>query len=321
MSNNLDSNHVILIGSGPMAVAYAEVLMEKGVNFSVIGRGASSANEFYRNTGIKPYEGGVEKYLLDKSISTDSMVIIATGLESLMISLKVLLNAGIKRILVEKPAAVSIEELLANQKELIKFSDKIFVAYNRRFYSSVIEAKKIIDHDGGLLSMHFEFTEWAHRIEALGKSEQVKKNWFFANSTHVVDLAFYLAGKPVTLQSFSQNRNLKWNSNSIFCGAGVTSDNVLFSYLSNWESAGRWGIELLTHKRRIYLKPLEGIGIQLKDSIAINEHTFDNFLDLKFKPGIYKQIEAFINGEDKKLLNLQEHVVNTIEIYQKILHS
>ncbi len=304
-----------------MAVAHAEVLMEKGVNFSVIGRGSSSAHEFYKSTRIKPYEGGLEKYLLDNSISTDSMVIIATGLESLMISLKVLLNAGIKRILVEKPAAVSIEELLANQQELIKFSDKIFVAYNRRFYSSVIEAKKIIDQDGGLLSMHFEFTEWAHRIEALGKSEQVKKNWFFANSTHVVDLAFYLAGKPVSLKSFSQNRNLKWHSNSIFCGAGVTSDNVLFSYLSNWESAGRWGIELLTHKRRIYLKPLESLGSQLKDSTAINEHNFDNSLDQKFKPGIYKQIEAFINGEDKKLLNLQEHVVNTIEIYQKILHS
>lgn len=321
MSDNVVSNHVLLIGAGPMAAAYAAVLMEKGINFSVIGRGPNSANEFYKSTGIKPYEGGLKKYLLHNSIPKDLQAIIATGPESLMASLQTLLKAGVKRVLVEKPAAVSIEELLENEQELTQFGADIFVAYNRRFYSSVIEAKKMIEKDGGLLSMHFEFTEWAHRIELLGKLAQVTENWFFANSTHVVDLAFYLSGKPVKLQSFSHNRSLKWHSKSIFCGAGVTSDNVLFSYLSNWESAGRWGIELLTCKRRIYLKPLEGIGIQLKDSVSVNEHIFDNSLDQKFKPGIYKQVEAFINREDEKLLNLQEHVTNTTEVYQKILHS
>ena len=36
---------VYLIGAGPMAEAYAKVLVALGVNFSVIGRGQSSARK------------------------------------------------------------------------------------------------------------------------------------------------------------------------------------------------------------------------------------------------------------------------------------
>lgn len=50
--------------------------------------------------------------------------------------------------------------------------------------------KKIIAEDGGITSFNFEFTEWAHVIEKLDYPREVFENWFFVNSTHVVDLAF-----------------------------------------------------------------------------------------------------------------------------------
>ncbi len=167
--------------------------------------------------------------------------------------------------------------------------------------------------------MYFDFTEWAHKIEALLKAPGVKENWFFANSTHVIDLAFFLAGEPFQWQAYSKSGNLNWHAKTNFAGAGVTNKGVLFSYLSNWESAGRWGIELLTEKRRIYLRPLESISIQQKGSLAVLEHSFDNSLDKLYKPGLYLQIDAFLKGNCNHLQNIAEHIKCSKYVYSKML--
>lgn len=311
---------IILVGAGPMAIAYAEVLKAMNKTFKVIGRGLKSAGEFEHKIGVKPFQGGLSSFLVENQINKDSRVIIATGTETLMSSLLMLVDAGVSNILIEKPAALSIEELLSKESKLSSVANSIFVAYNRRFYASVAEAERLITEDGGLLSMYFEFTEWAHRIEPLTKATGVKENWFFANSSHVVDLAFYLAGKPVEWNSFSKKGELSWHERVNFVGAGITEKQVLFSYLSNWESAGRWSIELLTKNRRIYLKPLEGIQIQLKGSVDINEHFFDDELDRNFKPGLFKQVEAFLwDVKKEKMVSLAEQIGTSKYIYKKIL--
>jgi predicted dehydrogenase len=306
---------VFLIGTGQMAVDYLTVLKEQNFATTIIGRGEKSAIKFESITGIKPFIGGFEEYLKNGSLPKNSYVIIATGTEVLMPTLVKALDAGAYRVLIEKPAAISIEELIQNEERLKPYGDKVFVAYNRRFYASVIEAQRMIEEDGGLQTMHFEFTEWAHKIEPLTKAPGVKENWFFANSTHVVNLAFYLAGKPIDWKAFSKAGSLKWHSKSNFTGAGITEKGVLFSYLSNWESAGRWGIELLTKNRRIYLKPMENIHIQEKGTIAVVEHKFDDALDLNFKPGLYQQVEAFIIGGNDRLPTINEHIYNSKTIY------
>ena len=237
---------VFLIGTGQMAIDYFAVLNNQNYDITVIGRGEESAINFELNTGIKPFIGGLHSYLNTHSLPENAYVIIATGTEALMSSLLLILNAGAYKVLIEKPAAISMMELIANEEKLRLYSNNVFIAYNRRFYASVLEAQKMIEEDGGLQSIHFEFTEWAHKIEPLIKADGVKENWFFANSTHVVDLAFYLAGKPLEWNAFSKSGKLKWHSKTNFVGAGITENGVLFSYLSNWESAGRWAIELLT---------------------------------------------------------------------------
>ena len=314
----MDKN-IIIVGSGPMAMDYAKVLISQDKKFDVIGRGEESAAKFEIQTGVKPFIGGLEKYLDHNSLGVNSYVIITTGTEALMYSLLLVLKAGAHKILIEKPAAISIEELIQNEEKLKPYYKKVFIAYNRRFYASVIEAQKMIEEDGGLQTMHFEFTEWAHVIGPLEKAPGVKENWFFANSTHVVDLAFYLAGQPVQWQAYSKSGSLKWHSKTNFTGAGITEKGVLFSYLSNWESAGRWAVELLTEKRRIYLKPMEGTSIQEKGTVAIVEHKFDNAADLEFKPGLKKQLEAYLNDDETKLLNIKDHLSVSKEVYSKII--
>jgi predicted dehydrogenase len=310
---------VFLIGTGQMANDYFAVLNNQNYDITVIGRGEESAIKFESNTGIKPFIGGLNSYLNTHSLPENAYVIIATGTEALMSSLLLILKAGACKVLIEKPAAISIMELIANEEKLGLYSNNVFVAYNRRFYASVLEAQKMIEEDGGLQSIHFEFTEWAHKIEPLIKAGGVKENWFFANSTHVVDLAIYLAGIPLDWKAFSKSGKLKWHSKTNFVGAGITEKGVLFSYLSNWESAGRWSLELLTKKRRIYLKPLEEISVQEKGSIEVKEHKFDNSLDVKFKPGLFNQTKSFIEDVNSCLLRLEDHINITKNIYYKIL--
>jgi predicted dehydrogenase len=309
---------VFLIGTGQMALDYFAVL--KGQNFTttVIGRGEESAIKFESKTGVIPFTGGFDEYINKNGLPENAYVIIATGTEILMPVLLSAVKAGAYKILVEKPAAISIQELIENEEKLKSYSENIFVAYNRRFYASVIEAKKMIEEDGGLQTIHFEFTEWAHVIGPLEKAPGVKENWFFANSTHVVDLAFYLAGKPVKWQAYSKEGTLEWHSKTNFSGAGITENGVLFSYLSNWESAGRWAVELLTEKRRIYLKPIESISVQEKGTVIVVEHKFDDSLDLEFKPGLFRQTLAFLKEDNLRFINIEEHLKNSKHIYSEI---
>lgn len=311
---------IYLIGTGPMSQAYAQVLKFLKKDFIVIGRGEASAEKFNEVINVQPFVGGLDLFLKKHHFSNEDHVILATGTEALMPTLKQVLISGAGSVLIEKPAALSIEELLENEKFLNPFADNIFVAYNRRFYASVQEALKLIEADGGLESMHFEFTEWAHKIEPLVKAPGVKENWFFANSTHVVDLAFFIAGKPKHWNAYTLPGKLNWHPKTKFAGAGITEKGVLFSYNSNWESAGRWGIELMTYNRKIILKPLEDVQIQMKGSIDTAILNINHNHELEFKPGLYNQIVSFLNNEKDSFTTMKEHIENTNNIYKKMIH-
>lgn len=307
---------IYIIGTGPMAQEYTKVLLDKQLECIVIGRGETSANKFFEQIGIRPITGGVEKYLTNHSFNEKDQFIIATGTENLMSILLLVLSAGIVNILIEKPAALSIDQLLANESTLKKFEAKIYVAYNRRFYKSTQKALQMIKEDGGLQSIQFEFTEWAHKIEPLVKAEGVKENWFFANSTHVIDLAFFIAGQPNNWQAFVATGQLNWHPKSKFVGAGITQEGVLFSYHSNWESAGRWGIQLCTNKRKIILQPLEELQTQAVGSLAIEYMPLE---PTQYKEGMEVQLVRFLTNDDRELCSLEAHIFNTKQVYSKIL--
>lgn len=124
---------IYLIGTGPMAQAHAKVLLHLKKEFTVIGRGNTSAGTFYSEVGVQPITGGIDSYLSSHQLKVQDNVIIATGSEALMPTLKKVLLAGVGKVLVENPAAISIEELLENEAFLKPFGNKVFVAYNRRF--------------------------------------------------------------------------------------------------------------------------------------------------------------------------------------------
>jgi predicted dehydrogenase len=303
-----DNVNLLLVGAGPMAISYAQVLTSLKKEFCVIGRGEVSARQFQEKTFIEPIMGGVESYLKEHTVPATA--IIATSVENLASCAKRLIEAGVKNILLEKPGGLDISQIEEIGRLARLRSSRVIVAYNRRFYTSVERAKNIIEEDGGLRALYFEFTEWSHVVEHTKKPAIVKAKWFLANSTHVVDLAFHLAGLPEKWCYNILGGNNWHPSGTRFVGSGITDQNILFTYQADWESAGRWGIELQTAKRKLYLRPMEQLFVQEKGSLQIEqEHIYDD-RDLQYKPGLYRQVEAFLKGKDTVACTLEEQLRN-----------
>lgn len=299
---------VLLIGAGGMAQAYASVLQSLNITPKVLGRGAASAASFAKATGIQPSTGALETQLAD--VDPNAVAIVTVNAHALAHTTQTLIAHGIKRLLVEKPAALDLEEMARLQTAASAVNAEVYVAYNRRFLASVIEADRMIAEDGGLVSLRFDFSEPARRIGALGKPERELSTWFYGNSTHVVDLAFHFFGCPDALDArIAGQHGVDWHPQAgVFAGFGYRRDGATIAWHANWVSPGRWGMEVLTHERRIILQPLEKLRVQTHDSFAETDVALEDGDDLAFKPGLLRQTRAFLSGEDAdRLVSLDAH--------------
>lgn len=312
-----ETTMIWIIGAGVIACEYAKILNALDKEFICIGRGEQSAKCFEETIGAPVIIGGLNNYLGTKPTMPEA-VIIATNAEQLAGSTIDLVNYGVKRILCEKPGFNNPSELDAVYAAVIEKGAEVYYAYNRRFFAATLAAEKVIEEDGGLLSFNFEFTEWGHVIEKSLRSQEVKKNWFYANSTHVIDLAFFLGGTPVDMKCFAKDKSA-FNNPINFAGAGKTDKNVLFSYNANWNAPGRWAVELLTLKHRIYLKPMEQLQLQDKGSVKVYPVEIDDYLDKEFKPGFYLETKAFLEDDNSRLCSLDLQKNNVKNVYNKIL--
>ena len=310
------SNPIWLIGSGNIGAEYAKVLKSLKQDFLVIGRGAESAELFNSKTGIPVIPGGIDNFLRTNPAISDC-AIVAVNIPNLKDTVISLSEAGIRNILVEKPGFLYPDELDVILSVLSSNNTNAYIAYNRRFYSSVIKAEEIIIADGGVTSFNFEFTEWGYILEKLNKTKGELENMLYGNSSHVIDMAFYMGGFPQKLIAYTSG-SLSWHKPAIFAGAGVSEKNALFSYQANWDAPGRWGVEVLTKKHRLIFRPLEKLQIQEIGSVEIKFIDIDNHLDVEFKPGFYLQTDAFIKGDTTRLCSYQQQVEHVKKFYSII---
>lgn len=304
--------NILLIGAGFMAKEYYKTLKVHGFSAKVIGRGIESAKSFEKEFNCAVFRGGLETFISENTeIFTHAVV--ASNIECLNDNVSSLIKLGVKNILVEKPGALKLGEL----NSILDISDnvgaQIFIAYNRRFFQSVLYAKQIIEQDDGIKSIHFEFTEWIDNIHDVGYHPSILENLVLANSSHVIDTVFHLAGQPISLNSIVAGRGLlDWHKvGAIFCGSGMFPNDIPFSYHANWNAPGRWGIEILTKKHRLYLKPMEKLHIQKMNSTKIELVEKDYNVDIIYKPGMHDLLKSFFNNtSDPRLCSLGEHIRN-----------
>lgn len=317
MVNKNPKNKLLLVGTGGMGTEYAKVLQSLKKGFLAVGRSLQSVQTFTEKTGVLATAGGIENWL-NKKEPLPETAIVAVDETQLGAVTRLLLKNGVHHILVEKPGGLNLADLKQTALTAKKYQAKVFVAYNRRFYASVLKAQEIIKKDGGVTSFNFDFTERSYLVEKLDKPSAVKKEWLLANSSHVIDLAFLLGGQPKKIKAYRAG-GLTWHpSASIFSGSGISEKGALFSYQANWESAGRWGLEIMTPKHKLIFRPLEKLQIQKLGQMNTEEVPPKDSLDQKFKPGLYRLVQSFLASQNN-LPTINEQLKNAK--YCKIIND
>jgi predicted dehydrogenase len=289
-------HQILLVGTGQMAREYIKVLFHLGVaaeEIQVVGRSRAKAGEFAQEFGVSCLWGGTPALA---EIPVFERAIIAVSHLELAEVTMALLQKGYRSILLEKPGALYKSQLNLMQEEATRRAAQIFVAFNRRFYDSVDAARRMVSEDGGLLSCSFDFTE-VERLVLMDQDrlpEPVLHRWGVVNSLHVIDLFLYLAGMPANW-TCQQGGSLHWHPrNAIFCGSGVTERGIFFSYLATWAGAGRWGLELTTPSRKLFLRPLETLEVQHKGQFDLERAALDPE-GIGLKPGLLGQVKSFLS--------------------------
>lgn len=308
---------ILIVGAGQIARHYLKVIESLGHRAIVIGQGKNNIELIQKDfSKAKAFAGGIENWIKENEVP--SYAIIATPIDHLTEATKALLNAGCKDLLVEKPLTYSIEE--ANEITVLanSLTAQVNIAFNRRSYVSVSEAARLIAQDGGVSSFHFDFTEAVFRINPKKYSKETNKYWGIANSSHVIDTAFYLGGKPKWIESRQSGTAVPWHpSGSIFTGIGETEQKIPFTYHANWGCPGKWNIEIMTPKRKLFFSPMEQLYQQHEGIFKVELVELDYSVDLDYKPGFYKQVSSWLEGK-KSLMNSVE-LGEELLLLQKIM--
>lgn len=313
----MEKERVLVIGAGNIAAEYCKIVSAMGFEPVLVGRAPEKTIALANELNIAEYySGGVDELSADFNFPTKAIV--ATSIDTLYYVTVSLLNRNVTNILVEKPAFLHQEEgeflrELTNEK-----SANLFVAYNRRSYASTRTALRIIKEDGGVSSVHFDFTEAISRIDPKKYAKNALQSWVLSNSTHVIDTAFLFTGIPKRLDGQVTGNAVEWHpSGSIFTGNGISVKRIPFTYHANWGSAGRWGIEIHTPKRKLILRPMEELSEQKWGSFEIEKITLNREKEELYKPGFYLQVKDFLYNHDTILCNINE-LVNLHYWFSKI---
>ena len=222
--------------------------------------------------------------LLDNTRNYDA-IMLAVNIDSTFEILNELMDTN-KPILVEKPVSLKSKEIERLAK---KNNKKVFVGYNRRYYSSTAMAKKFITSMSNV-SATFTIPEKDHLR-------------FYHNSSHIIDLMNY----------FFDNVKLK-HVNHLFIGKRISGLTAFFStrrgdminLISNWHAPSNFKIEITHKDKKIEMMPIEKSsfyhGMEIIEPTKSNPNrkyipkliktSIDDKAEKNFKPGFYKQAKC-----------------------------
>jgi predicted dehydrogenase len=291
---------ILIIGSGGIAEQYCIALSQMKIkDVTILSRSFDNASSLAKNFNFNPMGGGYEENL--KMLKKFDLVIIALPINSLILATKTALESGQTNILVEKPGSLYFDDLLELNSKIL--NQKIRIAYNRLVYPNFHLLKELVSKEGGILSCNFSFTEWIHTINFKNNDSDIYERWGISNSLHVISMVAELIGFPKKLHPIQYGK-FSWHpSGSIFVGSGMSEQNIPFSYHSNWESGGRWGIEIMTKENVYRLTPLENLYVCPKGSVEWKKINFElAFSSVKF--GISEEIALMLDHDMEKMIPL-----------------
>ncbi|MBI2870530.1 MAG: hypothetical protein HYY14_02340 [Candidatus Omnitrophica bacterium] len=293
-----------VIGYGHMGSQYVRALRALGVgHIRVISRSPGPLKELGTLKNVDTFSGGYEG--MSAHARKDEVGVVAAPLSLLPGAVEKLVLLGFRRLLIEKPVALSSSEIDALAVDLEEKGVEAYAAYNRVVYPSVLEARARAGRDGGITSCFYTFTEmikpdWPDRFSATELSR-----WGIANSMHVISLAHRLIGMPSEWKAHRAG-SLSWHpSGSVFVGSGRSEQGIPFAYHADWGSKGRWSVEIHTSAASYCLCPLEKL-FQKTAAQGGWEPVPVKAFEPHMKAGVLEEVAASLKSDIAPLVTLRE---------------
>ncbi|OUW95789.1 MAG: hypothetical protein CBD97_02340 [Pelagibacteraceae bacterium TMED237] len=297
----MDKIKIAFVGTGYMANEYARVLTNEFKNqtqlVGAINRSSNSIKKFIKKYKVLKSYTKLKEMM--ESSNPDIVIVSVNELSTLKI-LKILSNYKCK-CLIEKPVGINFEE----SKQILKLNNNNFtplICLNRRYYSSILNVKKIISNDKTKRIIKIFDQENPLAAKKSGKPTKVVKNWMYANSIHMIDLVYLFGrGKIITVKKINKTNILK---------EGITSTIIYFDsgdvvfYNCIWNRPAPWCVQISTKKYFVELKPVEEISFLSKKKRNWNSFKKSNF-DIKYKPGIYYLLSDVLKSKKNNLQDLR----------------
>ena len=194
--------------------------------------------------------------------------------------------------LLEKPAGYNLEDAKDIQEVAAKKDRKVFVALNRRYYSSTRSALAGVEEVSGPRFIHVLDQEDQIRALEAGQPKKVVDHWMYANSIHVVDyLTLFGRGRVLSVEQI-----VPWNPQEpwmVVAKVSFESGDVGL-YEGVWNAPGPWSVSINTRVRRWEMRPLEQLAYQSagqRKVEIVDPHPWDS----EFKPGLRLMAAQAVN--------------------------
>lgn len=220
-------------------------------------------------------------------------------------------------LMIEKPIGYNFLEAKFLCEEALKNNSKVYVAFNRRYYTSTQKVLNDIKEFQGNRIVSVLDQEDLISAKLGGQPDKVLENWMYANSIHIIDyFRIFLRGEIESVDPI-----FKWEPGSPNFVASKISSSVgdVGIYQCQWNAPGPWSVSVTTQKRRWEMRPLEQVIVQDFGSRKVETYERGQ-LDIDFKPGLKLQAEEFlkaIKNQRSSLENIQGSL-KTMELVKRI---
>jgi len=284
-----------------------------GITSRTLSKAESLANTFQ----IEQVYDTVDHLL--KGCAPDGIMVLVSANQIYDVALN-LIPTGIPLFL-EKPPGLIPEQTKALTGLANNHGTKNMVGFNRRYYSIFHKGIELINQNGGLLGVAVEGHERFWKIVDRDIPNEIRENWIYANSTHTIDLLRLFGGEVEQINALKNS--LKEKNGDQFVASMKFVSGTIGTYTSHWFSPGGWTVTLYSDTIAVQFKPLEkGIWI---DTDFQQHDIMPDEVDIKYKQGFYKQMEAFVNMVRTGMLETPAmdlaEALKTMELAKEFAHA
>lgn len=210
-------------------------------------------------------------------------------------------------VLLEKPAGYDLNDANSIRSAANSKGARVFVAFNRRTYSSTRQALARLESNPGQRFIKvMDQQDQGFARDVVKEPPEVVKNYMYANSIHLIDY-FRVFGRGEIIEVVPVE---PWNSEN----PGMVLAKIVFAsgdiglYEGVWNGPGPWAVSVVTSQERLEMRPLEQVAVQLRGERKVTALDIDPD-DSAFKPGLRYQAQqavAAVRGEPHQLASLED---------------